>query len=151
MLIYQPECAYESLGFNIDADSGSKVYGPGYIEKDSQLADGEYEFATRPLNFENTNLEPRRDSPADKNMWSFDNPDLVDDVTDWVVETPNIYYAGAVVLVLLILLIACVCCCCRCCCSSSQTKVVSEQVTKDEINRFEKAKQQIKVKDVLNE
>lgn len=29
--------------------------------------------------------------------------------------------------------------------------MVSEEVTKDEINRFEKAKQQIKVKDVLNE
>lgn len=100
--------------------------------------------------FENDKLEPRRDSPADKDIWSFDNPDLVDDVTDWVMETPNIYYAGAAVLVLLILLIACVCCCCRCCCSS-KAKVISNEPPQDEINRFEKAKQSIHVKDVLNE
>ena len=106
--------------------------------------------------FENVNLLPKVAPPVEveKNIWSFDNPNLVSDVTDWALETPNIYYVGLGVLVVAIALVACICCCCQCCCrccfSQKSARIVTE-APKEEIERIESAKKHIKVRDVLND
>ena len=64
-------------------------------------------------------------------MWSFDNPDLVDDVWNWSLETPNVYYVGAGLLVVVAMLLACICCCCRRCCCPSWTQVSADQSVPD--------------------
>ena len=77
---------------------------------------------------------------------------MVEDVKEWAIKSPNIYYVGAGVLVFAIAFIACICCCCQRCCCPSGSKVRQDKSIKMEEKRsVELAKTQIKVKDVLNE
>ena len=115
VLSYDPACANEALGFNVDGQAGNKNYQTGVIMNSEQNADGTYQFATRPLEFENEELLPSNVA-SKKQIWSFDNPDLVEDAYEWTIQSPNVYYVGGGLLALALLLMLCICCCCRCCC-----------------------------------
>lgn len=63
---------------------------------------------------------------ASGSMWSFSNPDLAEDVKDWAVEAPTVYYVGSGLLLVAISIISCICCCCQACYTPNVTKILDD-------------------------
>ena len=175
-MTYRPDCAAEVAERQRNLDPSAKaeeVDTTSFIPESTANSDGTYLFATRAIRFKNDAVGPLQPRPKPGDIWSLDNPDLVDDVYNWAQETPQLYYVLAGALVLLILLTCCICACCRCCCgcccgvrTKAKSRVQSEKLddfeNKKALNHMypdssaeprkkQVAQQQFGSKDVLNE
>ena len=154
--VYNKKCGADSV--TIDPETG-KADSIG-----SQNADGTYSFASNKAQFKNDELPgykvsleeelpSKKNVKDDKEIWSFDNPDLAEDAYKWGLETPNIFYVSGVLLLICISIILCCyyrCCCCCCCGSSSKRPNKVQQVSTTPQSELQ-ARRNIKVKDVLQE